>query len=322
MEADLVRRERIPFATIPAAGLHGVGLRSLPRNLFLLARGFVQSAAHLRAFRPDVLFLTGGYLAAPMAAAGRAIPTMLFVPDIEPGLALKFLARFADRIAVTAPESQRFFRKKVAVTGYPVRAELGAWTRERGRAALKLRDDLPVLLVAGGSKGARSINEAVLAHLPSLLHLTQVVHLTGEGEWERVTSMTSGLAEAELSRYRPFPYLHERMGAALAAADLALMRAGASVLGELPSFGLPAILVPYPHAWRYQQVNAEHLASRGAAIVLKNEDMQRDLLGTVSRLLQSTSERKTMRSAMKSMAKPKAAGALAAQLLELGGQQP
>jgi UDP-N-acetylglucosamine--N-acetylmuramyl-(pentapeptide) pyrophosphoryl-undecaprenol N-acetylglucosamine transferase len=282
MEADLVRRERIPFATIPAAGLHGVGLRSLPRNLFLLARGFVQSAAHLRAFRPDVLFLTGGYLAAPMAAAGRAIPTMLFVPDIEPGLALKFLARFADRIAVTAPESQRFFRKKVAVTGYPVRAELGAWTRERGRAAL---------------------------------------NLTGEGEWERVTSMTSGVAEAELSRYRPFPYLHEQMGAALAAADLALMRAGASVLGELPSFGLPAILVPYPHAWRYQQVNAEHLASRGAAIVLKDEDMQRDLLGTVSRLLQSTSERKTMRSAMKSMAKPKAAGALAAQLLELGGQQ-
>ncbi len=126
MEAELVKREGIRYATIPAAGLHGVGLRHLPGNLALMARGVGAARKHVRAFRPDVLMLTGGYLAGPMAIAARGVPTLLYVPDIEPGLALKFLAMFADRIAVTAPESQRYFSKRVVVTGYPVRAELTA----------------------------------------------------------------------------------------------------------------------------------------------------------------------------------------------------
>src|SRR5512143_4310367 len=115
MEAELVRREGIRYATIPAAGLHGVGLSQLPRNLLLMSRGIGAARRHVRGFRPDVMLFTGGYLAAPMAVAGREVPTLLFVPDIEPGLALKFLARFADRIAVTSSDSQRYFSKKVVV---------------------------------------------------------------------------------------------------------------------------------------------------------------------------------------------------------------
>jgi undecaprenyldiphospho-muramoylpentapeptide beta-N-acetylglucosaminyltransferase len=322
MEAALMRREGVRFAAIPAAGLHGVGLGSLPGNLLLLARGFGRATQLLRSFRPHVVFLTGGYVAAPMAAAAGAIPTMLFVPDIEPGLALKFLAWFADRIALAVAESQQFFRKRAVVTGYPVRNQLGAWTRAGARAALQLSDELPVVLVAGGSKGARSINEAMLAVLPDLLELAQVVHVTGEGEWQSVNSKTSGLSESQIRRYHAYPYLHERMGAALASADLAVMRAGASTLGELPAFGLPAVLVPYPHAWRYQKVNAEYLASRKAAVVLNDEDLRGDLLPTVKRLLENPAERRAMQTAMRSLAKPDAARALAGQLLELGGHRP
>lgn len=322
MESELVRREGIPYATIPAAGLHGIGIARLPANLVHMARGVSASGRHLRAFRPDVLLLTGGYLAAPMAVAARDLPILVYVPDIEPGLALKFLARFADRIAVTSSESQRYFSQRVVPTGYPVRPELAKWTRRRGIAALKLLPDLPVLLVAGGSKGARSINQAVTAILPELLKLAQVVHVTGQGEWDAVASRSAGLTRAQRKRYRPFPYLHEQMGAALAAADLAVMRAGASVLGELPLFGLPAVLVPYPHAWRYQRVNAEHLAARNAAVLLRDENLGTQLLPTVAELLQGKRRRVAMRKAMAALARPEAAQTLAGQLLELGGQRP
>ena len=126
MEAELVKRAGIPFASVPAAGLHGVGLRALPRNLTQLARGLFASQKILRNFRPDVLFFTGGYVAGPMAFVGRKVPTLLFVPDIEPGLALKSLARFADRIAVSAADSQKYFARRVGVTGYPLRSDLAA----------------------------------------------------------------------------------------------------------------------------------------------------------------------------------------------------
>jgi UDP-N-acetylglucosamine--N-acetylmuramyl-(pentapeptide) pyrophosphoryl-undecaprenol N-acetylglucosamine transferase len=322
MEAELVKREGVPYATIPAAGLHGVGLAQLPHNLVLMARGVGAARTHVRAFRPDVIMLTGGYIAAPMAIAARSVPTLLYVPDIEPGLALKFLARFADRIAVTAAESQRYFARRVVVTGYPVRPELGGWTRRRGLAALKLRSDVPVLLVAGGSKGARSINEAVIAQLPELLKLAQVVHVTGRGEWESVAAANRQLSKLQMRRYRPFAYLHEEMGAALAAADVAVMRAGASTLGELPFFALPAVLVPYPHAWRYQHVNAEHLKAQNAAMLLRDEDLGEALLPTVAGLLKNKRQRESMGKSLKAMARPEAAQALAGQLLELGGLRP
>ncbi len=109
METQLVERNGIPFKTIPAAGVHGIGLRTLPRNLWQLGRGVFASRRILREFKPDVLFFTGGYVAVPMALAGWKVPSLLYVPDIEPGLALNTLARFADRIAVTAQDSFRYF---------------------------------------------------------------------------------------------------------------------------------------------------------------------------------------------------------------------
>ncbi|MBI1855632.1 MAG: undecaprenyldiphospho-muramoylpentapeptide beta-N-acetylglucosaminyltransferase [Chloroflexi bacterium] len=319
MEAELVKREGIPFAAIPAAGLHGVGLRALPRNITQLARGVIASQKILRGFKPDVLFFTGGFVSGPMAFAGRNIPTLLFVPDIEPGLALKSLARFADCITVSAADSQKYFSKQVIVTGYPLRAELKAWTRSDARRTLGLNDNLPVLLIYGGSKGAHSINLAVLPHLPGLLEMAQVVHITGQSDWETAQSTRAGLTSGQRTRYHAFPYLHEEMGAALASADLVVSRAGASTLGEFPFFGLPAILIPYPYAWRYQKVNADHLAERSAAVIIKDEQLQEELLLVVKDLLENPSKRKAMSAAMRSLAKPQAAQAVAGQLLELGG---
>jgi UDP-N-acetylglucosamine--N-acetylmuramyl-(pentapeptide) pyrophosphoryl-undecaprenol N-acetylglucosamine transferase len=323
MEVDLVKRAGIPYRSIPAAGLHGVGLRALPGNMMKLVRGTLASRRILGDFKPDVLFFTGGYVAAPMAFAGHNTPTLLYVPDIEPGLALKFLSRFADRITVTAEDSKKYFSRpdRLVVTGYPLRSDLKTWSREKATRHLGLSAEKPVLLVTGGSKGARSINMTILKHLNELLELAQVVHISGSLDWPTVEKAAAALPEDLRSSYHAMPYSHE-MGAALAAADLVLSRAGASALGEYPLFGLPAVLVPYPYAWRYQKVNADHLAERNAAIILQDELLADKLPVILKDLLSNKAKLEAMRMAMKSLSHPDAADAIASQLVELAGEQP
>jgi UDP-N-acetylglucosamine--N-acetylmuramyl-(pentapeptide) pyrophosphoryl-undecaprenol N-acetylglucosamine transferase len=319
MEARLVKRAGVPFKTIPAAGVHGVGLKALPGNLLRLGSGFFAARRLLREFKPDVLFFTGGYVAVPMALAGNRAPTLLYVPDIEPGLALNFLARFADRIAVTTKDSFRYFKRyeHLVLTGYPTRPDLATWTRPNARRTLNLTSKDPVLLVFGGSKGARSINNAVLANLHALLELAQVVHITGELDWPTVEAAQKNHTKAQATRYHALPYLHEEMGAALAAADLAVSRAGASTLGEYPLFGLPAILVPYPYAWRYQKINADYLTKRGAAVMLEDAQLSEKLLPTVKDLLENPDRLASMRDAMQCLSRPQAAAEIGRQLFAL-----
>jgi len=320
MEAKLVKRAGIPYRTIPAAGVHGVDLRTLPGNIWQLSRGLWASRRILRGFRPDVLFFTGGFVAVPMALAGWRTPTLLYIPDIEPGLALKTLARFADRITVTAQDTQNYFIKNVVVTGYPLRPDLSTWARYQARTALGLSSDKPTVLIFGGSKGARSLNRAILSHLPALLELAEVVHISGQLDWDEIEEAETGLTSAQRKRYHTFPYLHE-MGKALAAADLVISRAGASCLGEFPFFELPAVLVPYPYAWRYQKVNASYLADRGAAVILDDSRLREELLDTIKVLIENPGKRKSMKAAMRSLSKPDAAQAIASQLIELAGEK-
>jgi UDP-N-acetylglucosamine--N-acetylmuramyl-(pentapeptide) pyrophosphoryl-undecaprenol N-acetylglucosamine transferase len=316
----------VSFTTIPAAGVHGIGLRALPGNLWLLVKGYLSARRKLVEFRPQVLFFTGGYIAVPMALAARTgiswknkPDILLFVPDIEPGLALKSLASLSDQIALTVEESMDYFpnHSKLKVTGYPTRRELGAWTKDAALELFNLTQESPILFVFGGSKGARSINRAVIKILPELLEKMQIIHLSGHLDWEEIKSAQSKLPHYLAIRYRPFPYLHEEMGAALRAADLVLSRAGASVLGEFPIFGLPAILVPYPHAWRYQEVNARYLEKRGAAIVLPDADLPARLLSTILDLISDQQQKAGMRRAMLSTATPGAAKAIANILREM-----
>lgn len=313
IEAGLVARSGVPFTAIPAAGVHGVGLRALPGNALRLVKGTLAARRILKDFQPDVLLFTGGYVAAPLALAGRKYPSLVFCPDIEPGLAIKFLARFADVIAVSTPASQAYFPagKQLATTGYPLRPEMLGWTRAAARPHFGLDPDLPVLLVTGGSKGAQTINRAVLACLPALLHKAQLLHVSGSTDWAEVQAAGASLPAELAGRYHPYEFLHEDMGAALAAADLAISRAGASTLAEYPLFGLPAILVPYPFAWRYQKVNAGYLQDQGAAILLPDEDMPARLLPAVEELISQPDRLDAMRQAMRRLARPNAAQEIA-----------
>ena len=320
MEEALVKRQGIPYQSIPAAGLHGVSVTTIPRNVMKLTRGVLASSRILKEFKPDVLFFTGGYVAVPMAVAGRSLPGLLYVPDIEPGAALKSLAGFADTIAVTTDASQKYFNKKVVQTGYPLRDDLALWDRPTAYRHLSITGKKPILLVWGGSKGARSINMAVLNNLEALLEKFEIIHVTGDLDWNLIKESREKLPPSTHARYHAMPYLHE-MGAALAAADLVVSRAGASCLGEYPLFGLPAILVPYPYAWRYQKVNADHLTHRGAAIILEDQLLKDELLNTLNVLLQNPNKLQAMRAAMFEQSHPRAAEKLAGLLMELAGVQ-
>lgn len=323
MEEDLVMREGISYRAIPAAGVHGVGARALPGNLAKLARGVIQSRRILREFQPDVLFFTGGFVAAPMALAGRRIPAGLYVPDIEPGLALKFLSNYSNVITVTADESRKYFSAstKLVTTGYPLRADLSVWSREKAIQHLGLDSKKRTLLITGGSKGARSINTAVLDHLGEILEVAQVIHLTGRLDWPMVDEAQRKLPPSLKADYHAMPYSHE-MGACLAAADLVLSRAGASSLGEYPFYGLPAVLVPYPYAWRYQKVNADYLAGRNAAVILQDEILNARLVFVIKDILGNEKKRVAMCAAMKNLSRPDASRAIASQLVELAGERP
>ena len=318
-----MKREGIAFRSVPAAGVHGVGLRALPGNIAKLTRGVIESRRILRDFKPDVLFFTGGFVAAPMAVAGRNIPTVLYVPDIESGLALKFLSNFSDVVTVTAPDSKKYFSRleRITVTGYPLRADLSSWSREKATQHFGLDAAKPTLLVTGGSKGARSINTAVLNHLEELLNTSQVIHISGNLDWPVVEKAAETLPAELRSRYHAMPYSHE-MGAALAAADLVVSRAGASSLGEYSFFGLPAVLVPYPYAWRYQKVNADYLAEKNAAVILQDELLEDKLVLIVKDVVMNINKREAMRAAMKKLSNPNAARMIASQLVKLAGEQP
>jgi UDP-N-acetylglucosamine--N-acetylmuramyl-(pentapeptide) pyrophosphoryl-undecaprenol N-acetylglucosamine transferase len=327
MERDLVMRAKIPFEAIPAAGVHGVGGRALPGNLARLARGYSAARRILRRFRPDALLFTGGYVAVPMALAGR-IPglgfprpyNLLYIPDIEPGLALKTLVRFADAVAVTAEETKTYLPSHIPVriTGYPIRPELRVWQVDRARAELGLGSGRPVLLVLGGSRGARSINRALLGALPELLPDMQIVHITGQLDYPDVKKAWEGLAsqiqEAVRDGYHLYPYLHDEMGAAMSAADLVVSRAGASCLGEYPHFGLPAVLAPYPHAWRYQHINAAYLTKRGASVIIEDAELSIKLSPIVRELMRDQERRQKMRRAIQDLSRPGAAREIAGML--------
>ena len=319
MEADLIKNQSIPYAEIPAAGVHGVGLRTLPGNLVKLLQGVFASRRIIKQFKPDAILFTGGYVAAPMAIAAKRIPSLLFVPDIEPGMALKFLAKYAKKIAVTTDQSQKYFKdsSKLVITGYPIRDSLTTWDKQKAKAKLNLHYQQPVILFLGGSKGARSINNALLKILPQLLQKAQVIHITGQLDWKNILEEQEQLDPDLSKNYHVFPYLHEEMGAALSAADLVVSRAGASSLGEYPLFGLPAILVPYPHAWRYQKVNAEYLRNREAALLVPDEELSTELLPAINALLENPEKLSGMQRSMAKLASPDAAEKIANLVLNM-----
>ncbi len=317
IEESLIPRAKLALETIAAGPIVGVSWRDKMLNT---AKMFwsIGTASHIMArFKPDVLFMTGGYVNVPVAIAAwmRRIPALIYLPDIEPGLAIRRLSQLSEVVAATSDASRPFFPTgKVVVTGYPVRSELrlaAKIAREEALAQFDLGPERTTLLVTGGSRGARSINRALMSILPVLLETYQVIHLSGSLDWPEVEDSARHLSGQQREFYRPLPFLHRRMGAAFRSADLVLARAGASMLGECPAFGLPAVLVPYPYAWRYQKVNADYLAERGAAIVLADERLDEDLLATLKELLEDPNRLEQMAAASRRLGVPDAEDRLA-----------
>jgi UDP-N-acetylglucosamine--N-acetylmuramyl-(pentapeptide) pyrophosphoryl-undecaprenol N-acetylglucosamine transferase len=339
MEKELIERAGIDFAAIDTGQLRVANPLKVMRNLGRMGAGVQQSQAIIDHFRPDVCFVTGGYVCGPVVVAcwQRKIPVLIYLPDMSPGYAIRLLSTLATRVAVSFPEVAHWFggeapAGKAVVTGYPVRAEVVAAAQDRRRARQQLAAALatslaepdgrqaPLLLVWGGSSGARAINQATWGALPALLPLAQVVHVVGVRDWPlyEAWAVAHPLPPEVQHRYHPVAYLHEAMPLALAAADLSVARAGASTLGEFPVCRLPSILAPL-HSVN-QADNAQALAGRGGAVVIEDTELPTQLAPTVASLLTDPARLPAMATALVQMAQPDAALHIAEEIVRLAQQ--
>ena len=323
-EETLVAQEGLPLKSIPAGGVRGLAPWTVGANLIKLSRGFVAARRILREFVPNVVFVTGGYVCIPVALAAwlQKTPVMIYLPDLEPGLAIRALARLATRVAVSFSEADKFFSKdKVFVSGYPVREVFLKADKAAACEFFQLNLHAPTLTVFGGSRGARSINRTVSGVLESLLDACQVIHISGRLDAAEMRMRQKDLSPAHKERYRLYPYLHQEMALALAAADLVLARAGASTLGEFPALGLPSILVPYPYAGAHQEINADFLVRHGAAIKISDGELDEKLLPAVRSLLGKEKRLIQMSKSAQELARPDAAARIAQEICKLAGVQ-
>jgi UDP-N-acetylglucosamine--N-acetylmuramyl-(pentapeptide) pyrophosphoryl-undecaprenol N-acetylglucosamine transferase len=260
--------------------------------------------------KPDVVLGAGSYVAGPMvlAAARRRIPAALTEADAHLGLANRLAAPFAKRVFLAFPIPGRN-GPKYQVTGRPIPARSRPVPREEARRRLELPPDAPLLLVAGGSQGARSLNDVVIESFGS--SGPAVLHLSGEGELSRLRSRVSR------PDYRLLPYL-EDYGAALGAADLVLARAGGGVW-ELAAAGKPAVLVPYPFATAdHQTKNAQYFQAAGGAVLAPETELGR-VPEIIRSLLDDPRRLEDMSEAMLRVARPNAADEIAEELIALAG---
>lgn len=300
IESELAVEADLPYSTIAARALRGRNLLSKLLSVGATATGVLDALALMLRYRPHLVFLTGGYVSAPVGIAAWLTrrPIVLLQPDIEPGWTLRALAPLASRICVTHQRStERYRRDKCVVTGYPVRPGFEDLDKPMARAYFQLNGG-PALLVTGAVRGAQRINDCVADHLERWLEHTQLIHISGRNDFDRLSLMRDALPPKLQSRYRLYSYMSEEMPLAMAACDLAISRAGASVMGEYPAAGLPAVLAPIGEAGGHQRYNADLLADAGGAITINNEDIAENLFELTTALLADDDRLQRMRRAM------------------------
>jgi UDP-N-acetylglucosamine--N-acetylmuramyl-(pentapeptide) pyrophosphoryl-undecaprenol N-acetylglucosamine transferase len=314
LEARIVPAAGVAFRPLPAAGFDRARPWTLVTSSLRIAASTVRAWRWLGAERPDVVLGFGGYVSIPvgLAAALRRIPLVLHEQNSVPGIANRYLSRFASAVAVTYPESAALFARpeRAVLTGNPVRRAVLDADRTSGRQALGLPAEAPVLLVFGGSRGARHLNTALVALRDVLLGVSnlQVIHVAGKAEAESVRAALYKAGGDAGGRWRVLEYL-EDMGSALAACDLVVARAGATSIAEITSLGVPSVLIPYPFATDdHQTKNARALVEHGAAELIADADLDGQRFGdVVVGLLGDATVRATMSAASRALGRPDAA---------------
>ncbi|NMM50083.1 undecaprenyldiphospho-muramoylpentapeptide beta-N-acetylglucosaminyltransferase [Marinigracilibium pacificum] len=309
--------QKVPEAGFDIKGLWISGLqrKATVRNLLFpvkLMKSLVDARRIVKAFKPDVAVGVGGYAAGPLlyVAAKRKVPTLIQEQNSFAGLTNKWLAKSVQVICVAYKNMGRFFPPyKIKLTGNPVRAEIAENLPSREEAAKHFGFDSskPVLLIIGGSLGARSINEGVLLNLRKWTNEgIQVLWQCGkfyEEEMERRVAKITGL---NMSMVKVTAFIKE-MNMAYSLSDLVVSRAGALSVSELCLVGKPVIFIPSPHvAEDHQTKNAQALEENGAAICLKDSEQTEKLGALVSGTIKDEEKKKTLGEAIKKMALPNA----------------
>ena len=276
VEARLVKEANLPFTPCEAKGFN----RNHPKTIFSAVRIIIKSTklacAWFEEIKPDVVVAFGGYVCIPVGRAAKkmGVPLVVHEQNSVMGMANKYLAKTARAVALTyevagAPVADK---EKLVVTGNPVRSSVLTSTREEGRSMLGIPEEASMLLVFGGSLGARHLNAAISSMKKDLLAIDNlyVVHITGPKELEAVEAVLA-LTEEEKKRYLVMGY-QNRMGETMAACDMVVSRAGATSLAEISARCIPAILVPFPFATAdHQTTNARSYVQAGAAWMMADD---------------------------------------------------
>lgn len=322
LEAQIVPKEPgVQFFTVEIQGFK----RSLSWDNVNTVRKFIRAVSkskeYITSFKPDVVIGTGGYVSGPAVFAAHQlhIPTLIHEQNALLGLTTKFLARFVDVVAVSLKEStkQLTSAKRVVYTGNPRATEVVQASASKGRESLGISASNPVVLIFGGSRGAKTINQAVLNMLPKLKTLSDVqfVYITGEVHYQTITSQIN-VREYQNLHIKPFIY---NMPDVLASTNLVVARAGASTLAELTALGLPSILIPSPYVTNnHQEANARVLEEQGATRMILEQDCNgENLWRAIEELMNQPDQREIMGGKAASLGRPEAANLIVEELEKL-----
>ncbi|WP_138493217.1 undecaprenyldiphospho-muramoylpentapeptide beta-N-acetylglucosaminyltransferase [Paenibacillus pinistramenti] len=328
LESKLVPQENIRFEAIEISGFRRKLSMENVKTVMKFLKGVSRAKQLLREFKPDAVIGTGGYVCGPVvyAAAKLGIPTVIHEQNAVPGLTNKFLSKYVNTVAVSFEGTEKAFpgAKKVEYTGNPRATTVFKADKGRGYASLGLSSGTDIVLVAGGSRGAKAINEAMIEMAPLTDKLPKVhfVYVTGESYYEATVQEIRKKAGRMPSRLHVLPYIHN-MPEVLAATKLIAGRSGASFLAEVTSLGIPSILIPSPNVTNnHQEKNARSLEAAGAAsVILENGLSGESLFREVQRLMKDEPARQEMAEAARKLGKPDSAHILVEMLRSLAAQK-
>ncbi|MDQ7822690.1 MAG: undecaprenyldiphospho-muramoylpentapeptide beta-N-acetylglucosaminyltransferase [Candidatus Eremiobacteraeota bacterium] len=309
LEATRVPQEGLPLEYILSRGLSSNPFKA-GAALAITSLGFLQSIEVLLREKPRLVVGTGGYVSAPVVMAAHIcrVPAVLLEQNTIPGKTNRFLARFARKVCTSFQGTERYLPPgKAHLTGNPVREEILEVSREEGRRRLEIPPGRPCILVTGASQGAKSINEGILKALEGWKGQEwSIIHLTGERNYEEVSSRAAELLRGAKLFYRAMGFLgaiHD----AYAACDLVVCRAGATTIAEVTARGIPALIIPYPYAAEDHQVkNARWLEEQGAAFMIADDKVKEELSPLLGKLMRDPEALRSMAERSKALGKPEA----------------